>query len=269
MDSPDLKAFFPGHLLETGGDIIFFWVARMVMMSLELTDKLPFETVFFHPMVKDEVGSKMSKSKGNVIDPLEVIDSCTLKTLVAKIENSTLPPNEQKKSIKAKTAMFPEGIPACGTDALRFTMLAYMVQSSINLDVKRVVGYKEFCNKIWNVNKFAHFNFPEGFVANPAGVASMQEHLSLSDKWILTRLSKVIKSSNQNFEDYKFGDMVQDLYDFWWKELCDVYTEVSKPQLKTGSAQQQEATLNTLYTCLDVGLRLLSPTMPFLTEELY
>lgn len=138
----DMKAFFPGDLLETGHDILFFWVARMVMMSLELTDKLPFHTVFLHAMVRDEEGAKMSKSKGNVIDPLEVMDSCKLDVLLQKLYDSNLAEGEIKKAVVAKTKDFPTGIPECGTDALRFSLMNYMIQSSINLDVKRVVGYR-------------------------------------------------------------------------------------------------------------------------------
>jgi len=141
-DTLDMKAFFPGDLLETGHDILFFWVARMVMMSLELTDKLPFKTVFLHTMVKDEEGAKMSKSKGNVIDPLEVMDSCKLQVLLDKLYESNLSEAEIKKGVASRQKDFPDGIPECGTDALRFALLNYMMQSSINLDVKRVVGYK-------------------------------------------------------------------------------------------------------------------------------
>jgi len=141
-ETPDMKAFFPGDLLETGHDILFFWVARMVMMSLELTDKLPFKTVFLHTMVKDEEGAKMSKSKGNVIDPLEVMDSCKLQVLLDKLYESNLSEAEIKKGVASRQKDFPDGIPECGTDALRFALLNYMMQSSINLDVKRVVGYK-------------------------------------------------------------------------------------------------------------------------------
>jgi len=141
-ETPDMKAFFPGDLLETGHDILFFWVARMVMMSLELTDKLPFKTVFLHTMVKDEEGAKMSKSKGNVIDPLEVMDSCKLEVLLKKLYDSNLSEAEIKKGVASRQKDFPDGIPECGTDALRFALLNYMMQSSINLDVKRVVGYK-------------------------------------------------------------------------------------------------------------------------------
>lgn len=166
-DTLDMKAFFPGDLLETGYDILFFWVARMVMMSLELTDKLPFKTVFLHPMVRDEEGGKMSKSKGNVIDPLEVMDSCKLDVLLQKLYDSNLSEKEVKKNVGQKQKDFPTGIPECGTDALRFALLSYMVQSSINLDVKRVVGYREFCNKLWNIVKFGMSNFPADFVSSP------------------------------------------------------------------------------------------------------
>lgn len=163
VEAPDFKAFFPGDILETGHDILFFWVARMVMMSLELCDKLPFKTVLLHPMVRDEEGRKMSKAFGNVIDPLEVMDGCTLKTLTNKIQESNLPTKEIAKTIKAKSEVFPNGIPECGTDALRFGLLSYMTSSSINLSVPKVVGYKHFCNKLWNITKFALSNFTEGF----------------------------------------------------------------------------------------------------------
>ena len=266
-EADDLKAFFPGDLLETGHDILFFWVARMVMMSLELTDKLPFHTVFLHPMVKDEEGGKMSKSKGNVIDPLEVMDSCTLDVLLQKLYDSNLPEAEIKKTAVQKTKEFPNGIPECGTDALRFALLNYMIQSSINLDVKRVVGYRNFCNKLWNINKFALSNFTEGFQPEKNGVENLK--LSLSDKWILTRLSQLIESTNDRFEKYDFGYMVQGLYDFWLKELADYYIEALKPVMKGNDEEAKKAALNTLYLCLDSGLRMLHPAMPYLTEELF
>jgi len=142
----------------------------------------------------------MSKSKGNVIDPLEVIDSCSLDVLIKKLTDSNLPPQEIAKASKAKAELFPTGIPACGSDGLRFTMLAYMVQSSINLDVSRVVGYKEFCNKLWNINKLALSLFPEGFKPLPEGPAALSADMSLADKWILTRLSKLVVETNANFE---------------------------------------------------------------------
>mmetsp|Transcript_45243 Transcript_45243/g.60035 ORF Transcript_45243/g.60035 Transcript_45243/m.60035 type:complete len:648 (-) Transcript_45243:627-2570(-) len=265
----DFKAFFPGDLLETGHDILFFWVARMVMMSLELTDKLPFKNVFLHPMVKDENGAKMSKSKGNVIDPLEVLDSCDLETLLKKLYESNLPQSEIAKAVQDKTTKFPQGIPECGTDALRFTLMSYMVQNSINLDVARVVGYREFCNKLWNIVKFALKNFPEGFQPEATGVQSLTSHLSLPDRWILTRLSLLISSTNKDFEEYRFGTMVNNLYDFWKKDLADVYLEAIKPVMRSDDINKKAAALNTLYICLDAALRMLHPTMPYITEELF
>jgi len=220
-------------------------------------------------MVRDEEGGKMSKSKGNVIDPLEVMDSCEIEVLLQKLYDSNLPEKEVKKAVTQKKQDFPDGIPECGTDALRFALLSYMVQSSINLDVKRVVGYREFCNKLWNIVKFALSNFPADFKPKADGVVSISGDLSLADKWILTRLSLLVTSTNQNFEDYKFGDMVNGLYDFWKKELADVYLEAIKPVMKSENAASKEAALNTLYLCLDFALKMLHPTMPYLTEELF
>jgi valyl-tRNA synthetase len=168
----------------------------MVMMSLCLTDKLPFKYIFLHPMVRDEKGQKMSKSKGNVIDPLEVMDGCTLDALVAKITDSNLPEGEIKEATNEKKKKFPTGIPECGTDALRFGLLSYMIQSSINLDVQRVVGYRQFCNKLWNIVKFALTNLPEGFVPEELGPDAPGMKLGLADKWILTRLSYAVDNTN-------------------------------------------------------------------------
>lgn len=201
----ELKHFFPGDLLETGHDIIFFWVARMVMMSLQLTGKLPFHTVFLHPMVRDADGQKMSKSKGNVVDPIEVIDGCPLDTLLAKLRDSNLPQKEVARATKIKQAEFPEGISECGSDALRLGLLSYMVQSSINLDLKKVIFFREFCNKLWNIIKFALGNFPEGFQPEQ-NLDNLK--LSLLDQWMLTKLNKLIVSVNKNLEEYKFGESV-------------------------------------------------------------
>ena len=266
-DAKDLKAFFPGDLLETGHDILFFWVARMVMMSLELTDKLPFHTVFLHPMVKDENGAKMSKSKGNVIDPLEVMDGCELQVLLDKLHNSTLPAKEIEKAVLAKTDAFPAGVPECGTDALRFALLSYMVSKAINLDVKHVVGYRKFCNKLWNVNKFALMQFADGFKPRPEGVTGLK--LALPDKWILTQLAALVATVDDQFERYDFGHMMQALHNFWLEDLASNYIEAVKPVMQGKDADAKAAAQNTLYICLDTALRLLHPTMPYLTEELF
>ena len=241
----------------------------MVMMSLELTDKLPFKTVFLHPMVKDENGAKMSKSKGNVVDPLEVLDGCDLDTLLKKLYESNLAQSEIAKAVEDKKKKFANGIPECGTDALRFSLLAYMVQSSINLDVARVVGYREFGNKLWNIVKFALKNFPEDFQPEADGVSSITGELSLPDRWILTRLSELIQSTNSDFAGYKFGSMVNNLYDFWKKDLADNYLEAIKPVMRSDNPAKKRAALNALYICLDAALKMLHPTMPYITEELY
>lgn len=174
----------------------------------------------------------MSKSKGNVIDPLEVMDSCSLEQLLQKLYDSNLQESEIKESVVEKKKKFPDGIPECGTDALRYTLMSYMIQSSINLDVKRAEGYRMFCNKLWNVMKFAIEKFPEGFQPVEK-FEKIHENLALSDKWILTRLNKLIQQTNQNFEEYKLGEMVMGLYDFLKNELADVYIEAIKPVMKS------------------------------------
>jgi len=233
VNTNDMKAFFPGDLLETGSDILFFWVARMVMMSLELTDKLPFKTVYLHPMVRDEEGGKMSKSKGNVIDPIEIIEGCQLETLLQKLTDSNLNEKEVKKGVAQRKKDFPQGIPECGTDALRFALLSYMNQNSINLSLMRVVGYKEFGNKLWNIVKFGLGNFPQGWKPNENGIKDCIPNMTLTDKWIMGRLNLLVQSTNKAFTDYKFGDMVMGLHEFWKKELADIYLEAIKPVMKS------------------------------------
>ena len=211
----------------------------------------------------------MSNSKGNVIDPLEVMDGCSLEALIAKITDSNLPESEIKEATSDKKKRFPTGIPECGTDALRFGLMSYMIQNSINLDVQRVVGYRQFCNKLWNIVKFALTNLPEGFVPDVLGPDAEDMKLSLADKWILTKLSNVVDKTNQQFGNYEFGLMAMGLYDFWLKELADVYIEALKPVMKGTDEEAKKAARNTLFRCLDSGLRLLHPTMPYLTEELF
>ena len=245
VDDENLKAFFPGQLLETGHDILFFWVARMVMMSLCLTDQLPFKEVYLHAMIRDAQGRKMSKSLGNVVDPLEVIDGCALKVLVDKIYDSNLPNHEIDKAVKNKQKEFPDGIPMCGSDALRFGLLAYMVQPrSINLDIKRIISYRLFCNKIWNSVLYALRYCDATFV--PAKDLSALG-LGLVDKWILSRLNATIRDANRAFAEYEFGTLANSLYDFWLKEFCDVYIEISKAVLASNDEKSKEATKNTLY----------------------
>eukprot|EP00359_Climacostomum_virens_P007069 CAMPEP_0204903632 /NCGR_PEP_ID=MMETSP1397-20131031/4383_1 /ASSEMBLY_ACC=CAM_ASM_000891 /TAXON_ID=49980 /ORGANISM="Climacostomum Climacostomum virens, Strain Stock W-24" /LENGTH=965 /DNA_ID=CAMNT_0052072313 /DNA_START=60 /DNA_END=2957 /DNA_ORIENTATION=- len=265
---PDFQAFYPGTILETGTDILFFWVARMVMMGQELTGHLPFKTVYLHPIVRDSQGRKISKSLGNVIDPLEIIGGVSLDVLIQKLNEGNLDPKELKRAEAEKRKEFEKGIPECGSDALRFGMLAYMIQGrSINLDVKRVIGYRQFCNKLWNAVKFALAYLPEGFVPDYDFLASRAE-FSTIDKWILSRLSKTIESTNTNLSDYSFGDAVQTLFSFWLYDVCDVYLEAIKPVMRS-EAQAKHFAQNILYLCLDNGLRLLHPMIPFITEELF
>mmetsp|Transcript_24099 Transcript_24099/g.56074 ORF Transcript_24099/g.56074 Transcript_24099/m.56074 type:complete len:991 (+) Transcript_24099:104-3076(+) len=272
-NNEDFQSFFPTSLLETGHDILFFWVARMVMMSLGLTGKLPFHTVYLHAMVRDAHGRKMSKSLGNVIDPIEVIDGIKLEELHKKLYEGNLPEKEIQKAIAGQKRDFPEGIPECGADALRFGLLAYTLQGrNVNLDINRVVAYRRFCNKVWNATRFALQYFPKDF--SFPGSLTPTNKLAWEDKWILSRLSECAKSTNDGFVKYEFANCTTATYSFFLYELCDVYLELLKPRLQ-GEAPNEEvekdrkAAYEVLYVCLDRALRLMHPLLPYLTEELY
>lgn len=270
----DLKAFYPTSLLETGSDILFFWVARMVMMGLELTDTLPFHTVFLHAMVRDKEGRKMSKSLGNVIDPLEVINGCSLESLQERLEAGNLPAKEIERAKKANELEFPEGIPECGSDALRFGLLAYTVQGrDISLDVSRVVGFRMFCNKLWNATRFAL-----QFVADFAPTTTTLEDLMSSvkmvtrDKFMISRLMKGVERINDCLAGYRFGEAQQTVYSLWLDDICSIYLELIKPVVYDTSDDNRDhrwAAQATLWVSMEIGLRLLHPMMPFVTEELW
>ncbi|KAL4446025.1 hypothetical protein ABPG74_011017 [Tetrahymena malaccensis] len=263
----DLKAFYPNSILETGWDILFFWVARMVMMGLLLLNKLPFKDVFLHPMIRDSQGEKMSKSKGNVIDPLEIIDGCNLKTLIQKIQEGNLDKKEMNRAVQLKSKEYPEGFPECGSDALRYGLLAYMQQPrSINLDIKQIIGYREFCNKIWQSSKFGLMYIPRDFKYNRS---FEYDQLIFINKWILFRFNKAVKDVNQYFDKYDFGNVTIAFQNFWRDILCDIYLEAIKPIIYGTDEVQKNQTINTLFFVLESGLRLLHPMMPFLSEELY
>uniref|UniRef100_A0A673CC42 Valine--tRNA ligase n=1 Tax=Sphaeramia orbicularis TaxID=375764 RepID=A0A673CC42_9TELE len=270
-ETEDLNVFYPGTLLETGHDILFFWVARMVMMGLKLTGKLPFKEVYLHAVVRDAHGRKMSKSLGNVIDPLDVITGISLEGLHAQLSDSNLDPVEVEKAKQGQKSDYPNGIPECGTDALRFALCAYTSQGrDINLDVNRILGYRHFCNKLWNAVKFAMKTLGDNFV--PSEKLCGEE--SVSDRWILSRLSAAVGLCDAGFKAYDFPAITTAIYNFWLYELCDVYLESVKPvfsKAEDDASSQKQAMVcrQTLYTCLQVGLRLLSPLMPFVTEELY
>lgn len=269
-ETVDLDSFFPTTLLETGHDILFFWVARMVMMSIGLTGKIPFKTVLLHSLVRDKKGRKMSKSLGNVIDPLEVINGASLQQLEDKLKSSNLPAKEVLRAAADQKEDYPNGIPECGADALRIGLLAYMTQGGdINLDVSRVIGYRNFCNKLWNATRFALSNLGEDFIFTNEGLDAAMKLGSTLDLWILSRLNATSAAMNEAFKSYRLGDAVSTAYKFWMNELCGIYLEGIKPVMRGDDEQAKTAARMVLYECLSAGLRILHPMMPFVTEELY
>lgn len=270
-DTLDLRTFYPTSLLETGHDILFFWVARMVMLGMKLTGQVPFKKIFLHAMVRDAHGRKMSKSLGNVIDPLDVIHGISLDGLLKKLEQGNLDKNEVKKARDGMIMDFPNGIAECGADALRFALVAYTAQSEkINLDIQRVVGYRLWCNKLWNAIRFAMINLGKDF--------SSSEKLDMGSlpfgcKWILSVLNQAITKTNSSLAVYDLSGATTAVFSWWLYQLCDVFIEISKPALagdvNPKSLRAKKATQETLWICLDTGLRLLHPFMPYITEELW
>lgn len=267
-NNQDLNLFYPTSLLETGHDILFFWVARMVFFGQTLLGKLPFKEVFLHPMVRDAHGRKMSKSLGNVIDPMDVIMGISLEGLHAQLLDSNLDPKEIDKAKAGQKQDYPNGIPECGTDAMRFALCSYMTQArDINLDILRVQGYRFFCNKLWNATKFALMYFESGERYEIVDKLTGKE--SNVDLWILSRLAHTIDVVDKSFAAYEFAQATQAAYNFWLYELCDNYLECLKPIFFSTDEDKKAIARRVLYTCLDLGLRLLSPFMPFITEELF
>ncbi|XP_044258532.1 valine--tRNA ligase [Tribolium madens] len=266
-ETEDLRIFYPTSLLETGHDILFFWVARMVFFGQKLLGKLPFKEVYLHPIVRDAHGRKMSKSLGNVIDPMDVIKGITLEELHQQLYGSNLDPSEIEKAKAGQKRDYPEGIPECGTDALRFALCAMCSGRDINLDILRVQGYRFFCNKIWNATKFALTYFSDDFQAPTSGELVGNE--KVMDLWMLSRLAAAVRDANHGFLHYEFPTATTAIYNVWLYELCDVYLEYLKPIFASGDEATKKTAQVTLYRALEVGLRLLSPFMPFITEELY
>ncbi|KZS93907.1 hypothetical protein SISNIDRAFT_474035 [Sistotremastrum niveocremeum HHB9708] len=265
----DMDLFYPNAILETGWDILFFWVARMVFFGNKLTGKMPFREVLCHAMIRDAHGRKMSKSLGNVIDPVDVIQGLELEKLHEKLLEGNLDDKEVAKAKAGQKKDFPKGIPQCGTDALRFALCAYSGGGrDINLEILRVEGYRKFCNKIWNATKFAMLKLDESFVPlsdpEPTGAESLVE------QWILNKLNIAAEDMNKYLAERNFMMATNVAYNFWLYELCDVYIEATKPMTDPSASEKtRRSAQNTLYLCLDFGLRLLHPFMPFVTEELW
>ncbi|KGQ57321.1 Valine--tRNA ligase [Gallibacterium anatis] len=272
-NTKDLQMFHPTNVLITGFDIIFFWVARMIMFTMHfIKDKngkpqVPFKTVYVTGLVRDENGAKMSKSKGNVIDPLDMIDGIDLESLVAKRTGNMMQPQLAAKIEKATRKEFPEGIVAHGTDALRFTLAALASTGrDINWDMKRLEGYRNFCNKLWNASRFALMNIN----GKDCGYGENKEmELSLADRWILAEFNQTVKTFRQALDQYRFDIAATTLYEFIWNQFCDWYLELTKPVLNSGSEIQQRGTRHTLITVLEQILRLAHPIIPFITEEIW
>ncbi|PIO68932.1 putative valine--tRNA ligase [Teladorsagia circumcincta] len=266
-NTTDMQLYFPSNVLETGHDILFFWVARMVFMSQELTGKLPFKEVYLHAMIRDAHGRKMSKSFGNVIDPLDVIRGVTLAELNRQLTTGNLDAKELAIAQAGQARDYPKGIPECGTDALRFALLAYTSQGrDINLDVLRVQGYRFFCNKIWQAVRFTMMQLGSDYHAEPFELSGKE---SIMDLWILSRAAYAVNRCNAGMEAYSFTQVTTTLYDFWLYDLCDIYLEAVKPVIALGTEEARVAAKATLYNCVEAGLRLISPIMPFLSEELW